>query len=64
MAAKAVKVLDEMSDQEGKASTDVSYIMDDMAAYFERRGFMRFKTVLDEMRDSTPSARSARSATT
>jgi hypothetical protein len=50
VANKSVKVLDEMSDQEGKASIDVSYIMDDMAAYFERRGFMRFKTVLDEMR--------------
>ncbi|MGO9465919.1 MAG: hypothetical protein ACLQIB_11500 [Isosphaeraceae bacterium] len=50
LKAGAVKVLSEMSDQEGKASTDVSYIMDDMAAYFERRGFMRFKTVLDEMR--------------
>jgi hypothetical protein len=50
VSSKAVKVLDEMTDQEGKASTDVSYIMDDMAAYFERRGFMRFKAVLDEMR--------------
>jgi hypothetical protein len=50
VSTKAAKVLDEMSDQEGKASVDLSYIMDDMAAYFERRGFMRFKTVLDEMR--------------
>jgi len=50
VSAASIKVLGEMSDQEGKASTDVSYIMDDMAAYFERRGFMRFKTVLDEMR--------------
>ena len=44
------KVLAEMSDQEAKASHDVSLIMDDMHAYFERRRFMRFKTVLDEMR--------------
>jgi hypothetical protein len=44
------QVLGEMSDQEGKASHDVSLIMDDMHSYFERRRFMRFKTVLDEMR--------------
>ena len=44
------KVLGEMSEQETKASHDVSLIMDDMHAYFERRRFMRFKTVLDEMR--------------
>ncbi len=44
------KVLGEMSEQEAKASHDVSLIMDDMHAYFERRRFMRFKTVLDEMR--------------
>ena len=39
-----------MAEQEGKASHDVSLIMDDMQSYFERRRFMRFKTVLDEMR--------------
>jgi hypothetical protein len=44
------KVLDEMSEQETKASHDVSIIMDDMHAYFERRRFMRFKAVLDDMR--------------
>ena len=44
------KVLGEMSEQEAKASHDVSLIMDDMHAYFERRRFMRFKTVLDDMR--------------
>jgi hypothetical protein len=44
------KVLGEMSEQEAKASHDVSVIMDDMHAYFERRRFMRFKTVLDDMR--------------
>jgi hypothetical protein len=48
--AKASKVLGEMSDQEGKASHDVSLIMDDMHSYFERRRFVRFKTVLDDMR--------------
>ena len=39
-----------MSEQEGKGSHDVSLIMDDMQAYFERRRFVRFKTVLDDMR--------------
>jgi hypothetical protein len=46
----AGKVLGEMSEQEAKASQNVSFIMDDIAAYFERRQFVRFKTVLDEMR--------------
>jgi hypothetical protein len=44
------KVMDELSNEEANASHDVSDIMDDMSAYFERRQFMRFKTVLDEMR--------------
>ena len=44
------KVLDELAEQEAKGSQDVSIIMDDMQAYFERRRFMQFKTVLDEMR--------------
>jgi hypothetical protein len=39
-----------MSEQEAKASHDVSIIMDDMHSYFERRRFMKFKTVLDDMR--------------
>ncbi len=50
VAAAPTKVLDEMGDQEAKASHDVSLIMDDMHAYFERRRFVRFKTVLDDMR--------------
>jgi hypothetical protein len=50
VATAPTKVLGEMSDQEAKASQDVSHIMDDMHAYFERRRFQRFKTVLDEMR--------------
>jgi hypothetical protein len=44
------QVLDEMSKQEGKESQTVSAIMDDMHAFFERRKFMKFKTVLEEMR--------------
>jgi hypothetical protein len=48
----ASAVLGEMSEQESKASQTVSIIMDDMQAYFERRRFQRFKTVLDEMRQT------------
>ena len=50
LGSEPAKVLGEMSEQEGKASHDVSLIMDDMHSYFERRRFMRFKTVLDDMR--------------
>ncbi len=44
------QILDGLAEQEAKGSHTVSVIMDDMAAYFERRQFVRFKTVLDEMR--------------
>ena len=44
------KLFKELSDQEVKSSLTVSNIMDDMDAYFERRRFMQFKTVLDDMR--------------
>lgn len=47
----AKPVLEDLSKQESKCSLDVSNIMDDMQAYFERRRFQRFKTVLDEMRE-------------
>ena len=43
--------LSELSQGEMKCSQDLSMIMDDMQAYFERRRFQRFKTVLDEMRE-------------
>jgi hypothetical protein len=46
----ASKAIASMSEQEAKGSHDVSLIMDDMQSYFERRRFMQFKTVLDEMR--------------
>ena len=39
-----------MSEQETKEGDKISLIMDDMHAYFERRRFVRFKTVLDDMR--------------
>ncbi len=46
----AKQILALLSTQESKASQDVSSIMDDMEAYFERRRYQRFKVVLDEMR--------------
>jgi hypothetical protein len=39
----------ELSKQEAKSSQDVSNIMDDMQAYFERRRLMQLKAVLDDM---------------
>jgi hypothetical protein len=39
----------EFSEQEAKSSQDVSNIMDDMQAYFERRRFVQLKSVLDDM---------------
>lgn len=44
------KVLEEMASEENKESQTVSVIIDDMHAFFERRKFMKFKAVLDEMR--------------
>jgi hypothetical protein len=49
-ASPAIRILEEMAGLETKGSHDVSLIMDDMQSYFERRRFLRFKTVLDEMR--------------
>jgi len=45
------KVFTELSDSEAKSSLNVSLIMDDMQAYFERRKFMKFKTVLEDMKE-------------
>jgi hypothetical protein len=39
----------ELANQEAKSSQDVSNIMDDMQAYYERRRFVQFKAVLDDM---------------
>ena len=44
------KILGEMASLETKGSQDLSNVMDDMQSYFERRRFMKFKSVLDEMR--------------
>jgi hypothetical protein len=45
------KVFGELAKLEDKSSYKVSLIMDDMDAYFERRRFMNFKTVLDDMKE-------------
>jgi len=45
-----VQALAQLASQETASSQDLSTIMDDLEAYFERRRYQRFKTVLDEMR--------------
>jgi len=50
IAPPPAKVLDELAEQEGKQSQVVSFIMDDLQSYFERRQYQRFKSVLDEMK--------------
>ncbi|SFJ41472.1 hypothetical protein [Planctomicrobium piriforme] len=40
----------ELASLEGTSSQEVSKIMDDMSAYFDRSRFQRFKVVLDDMR--------------
>ncbi len=50
VAAAPSKVFGELADQEGKGSQKVSVIMDDMQSYYERRQFLKFRTVLDDMR--------------
>ena len=56
VAPKSTKVeqkelFTELSKLEEDSTLKVSHIMDDMEAYFERRRFTQFKTVLDEMRN-------------
>lgn len=46
----AAKELVTLADQEAKGSQNVSVIMDDLQAYFERRQLVQFKAVLDEMK--------------
>lgn len=45
-------MLGELSTVEEKCSQNISYIMDDMQAYFERRRMNQFKLVLDDMKES------------
>ena len=46
---KQRKLFEELSSQEAQSSQNLSNIMDDMQSYFERRRFVQFKTVLDDM---------------
>ena len=48
--APAPTPLEALAADEARSSHGVSLIMDDLAAYFERRRYVRFKDVLDEMR--------------
>lgn len=41
-----------LSKQEDASSLTVSYILDDMQAYFQRRPFARFRTVIDQMSEA------------
>jgi hypothetical protein len=53
LAAKVkpqAEVIETLATQEATSSHDVSLIMDDMHAYFERRQFLQFKTVLEDMK--------------
>lgn len=44
--------LEKLKETEETSVANVSYIMDDLSAYFERRRFMRFKATLDEMKQA------------
>ena len=46
------QLLKDLAEVEQKSSQAVSYIMDDMQSYFERRRMNQFKVVLDDMRQA------------
>ena len=48
--AKLPALYASLAKQEEESVQKISYIMDDMAAYFDRRRLVRFKAVLDDMR--------------
>ena len=50
IGGESKQVFQDLASKEEKSSHNVSLIMDDMSAYFERRRFMRFKTVLEDMK--------------
>jgi hypothetical protein len=50
------ETFDELAEVEDQSSLEVSHIMDDMAAYFERSRYMQFKVVLDDMREQDVTA--------
>jgi hypothetical protein len=49
-AADSKAVITDLSEKEQASSKNISYIMDDIEAYFERRRLVRFKSILDQMR--------------
>ncbi|TWT37110.1 hypothetical protein KOR34_20570 [Posidoniimonas corsicana] len=49
---KSTKALKNAGERQADSELQVSYIMDDMHAYYERRRMARFKLVLDEMREA------------
>lgn len=49
-SSPAAEVFAGLKDVETESTQTVSTIMDDLAAYFERRRYANFKTTLDEMR--------------
>lgn len=54
--ASSGETFGELSEVESASSQEASHIMDDMSAYFERSRFMRFKAVLDDMREQDVTA--------
>lgn len=46
-------ILKSLADVEQKSSQTISYIMDDMQSYFERRRLNQFRVVLDDMKKSS-----------
>lgn len=50
--ARQSKLLKELSGEETESSQNVSTIMDDLASYFERRRLVKFRDVLEEMRQA------------
>lgn len=50
VSSQTSQLFADLTKKEAKESQNVSYIMDDLQAYAERRKLVRFQTVLDEMR--------------
>ncbi|QDV24899.1 hypothetical protein [Aureliella helgolandensis] len=52
LPAEDKEILKELTVVEEKSSQAISYIMDDMQSYFERRRMNQFKVVLEDMKES------------
>ncbi|MFO0917227.1 MAG: hypothetical protein U0872_02810 [Planctomycetaceae bacterium] len=50
LKAPQQQLFTELGHEEAKSGLDVSHIMDDMQAFFERRRYAKFQSVLEEMR--------------